>query len=58
MKKYCLTEAGLDVGSTYLLETVRALSPLNNAEVCHRDLLGDSRMDKIFGNFRGYTFCV
>ena len=34
VKKYCLAEAGLDPQGQYLLETVRALSPLNDAQVC------------------------
>lgn len=33
VKKYCLAEAGLDPQGQYLLETVRALSPLNDAQV-------------------------
>lgn len=34
VKKYCLAEAGLDPKGAYLLETVRELSPLSDAEVC------------------------
>jgi hypothetical protein len=34
VKKYCLTEAGLDPSGSYLLETVRELSTLNDAQVC------------------------
>jgi hypothetical protein len=39
VKKYCLEEAGLDPKSTYLLETVRAMSSLTDAEVCWINIL-------------------
>jgi hypothetical protein len=39
VKKYCLEEAGLDPKTSYLLETVRAMSTLSDAEVrLHRPM--------------------
>lgn len=53
VKKYCLEEAGLDPKGAYLLETVRALSPLSDAEVVTLlfKKLGPTFMSKIKGTF-------